>query len=205
MRRFEVNSDGISREIEIALQTIDCVVPDGEGSYLASPISTGRRLIEMLSQHKMNKLSELVEVNEVGYVEIVRKPNVAEGEVLASKLRRSGVKNLINTGPLFVNGWDGSDYMEMCFEIIRTKISRVFFHREWAYSSGAVEEYLFCKQHNIPCLDESGGDLTPRAARDLLNEVSERLETLGLPTTKTDNHISDIRDLLSSKNSVQDG
>src|SRR5687767_7764920 len=111
MRIFEVQGSGIARDIEIILQTLDSVIPDGQGSYLASPISTGYRYYKALAAHEATNLAELIAIlGEEEYLRTVRWPNVEEGELLANRLRLAGVSYLINTGPIFIQGWLGRNY-----------------------------------------------------------------------------------------------
>ena len=99
----EVAGTGVERDQRLIFQVLDCAVPDGEGSYLASPISTGRRYYEALARYGAASLKDLVRViGEEEYLRLVRWPNVKEGEEKAARLRRQGVRYLINTGPIFI-------------------------------------------------------------------------------------------------------
>jgi hypothetical protein len=185
------------REAALILQAYDTCIPDGEGSYLAAPISTGLRYYELLATHRLTEMSELVDrIGQEKYLQLVRWPNVQEGEEVAARLRRTGVLHLINTGPLFISGWSVSNYMELCFELIKRKVRTVYFHPDWAYSAGAVKEYLFCSQRKLNLLTIDGEPLAVDAAMSALEGVSTRLQALGL-TAKTQN---DARRLLSDRN-----
>ncbi len=183
MERGRVGDSGIAREIAIVLQAIDMTIPDGRGSYLAAPISTGRRYQHALATTGAQSFDQLLEcLGEKEYLERVRWPNVEEGERIAERLRHAGERYLVNTGPLFIEGWSGKDYMELCFALISRKITRVYFHDEWAFSSGATQELLFCVERNIESVSANGEELSlDRARQDLLRAIAE-LDSLGVPS-----------------------
>src|SRR5438874_911684 len=139
MRLFEVEGAGVNRDIDVIFQVLDSVVPDGEGCYLAAPISTGKRFFQALAQYKVKDFPSLVEkMGQDEYLRMVRWPNVEDGEAVAHRLRNAGVSYLINTGPIFIKEWKPRDYMNLCLKLIERKVKCVYFHPEWAYSSGAV-------------------------------------------------------------------
>lgn len=174
---------GVEREIEIALRTIDLCVPDGIGAYLAGPISTGRRYYEELVATGTRSLAELVRrVGIERYLKSVRWPNVTEGEELAQKIRDSGVPFLINTGPLFLSGWSSADYMNFCLRLLRRKVRCVYFHPEWAFSEGAVQEYLYCLEAGIEMRSHDDDELTEREALSALERTVSYLDQFELPS-----------------------
>jgi hypothetical protein len=98
----EIEGSGIAREIGSVLQTLDMMAPDGEGVYLAAPISTGRRYYEALACNSAATYDELIAAIGIEeYLRTVRWPNVADGEHIAADLRKRGVPYVINTGPLW--------------------------------------------------------------------------------------------------------
>ncbi|MCP5102204.1 MAG: hypothetical protein GY950_02435 [bacterium] len=180
----------MTTEFDIVMQTFDCVIPDGEGSYLAGPISTGRRFQEALSENNVTSMPELIaSVGMERYLDQVRWPNVKEGKLLAAEIRAGGERFLINTGPLLIEQWEGQRYMDLCFALIKKKVKKLYFHPEWAFSSGAVQEYIFAVANNLPRLRPGGQELgIPDALEDLQN-VKEYLFKLGLSSNKTDGYI----------------
>lgn len=199
------NDDGqgtTTREIDIALSVLDAVIPNGEGSYLAGPISTGRRYYETLAQHKVTDFTALlVALGEDRYLQEVRWPNVEEGERLASKLRQVGVRNLINTGPIFVRGWSGGDYMKFCLKLLEKKVRTVYFHPEWAYSNGAVKEFFFCRERKMELLTSEGSVIALADAQRSLLAARATLEALKLSTSRLDGYLSQV-ELLSKAEGV---
>jgi len=177
----QVEGTGIAREAAIILQTLDTVVPDGEGAYLAAPISTGRRYYEALAATGTSNYAELIAAIGLNrYLETVRWPNVADGERIAADLRKRGVPFVINTGPLMFSGWHGSDYMELCYALIAKKVRQVYFHPEWAFSHGAVKQFLFCTGRNLPCRHIDGTPLTINQAQAALADACRQLRNLSL-------------------------
>jgi hypothetical protein len=191
-----VKGQGVKRDIELVLQTYNTCMQDGAGSYLAGPISTGRRYYDLLSIHKITTLEKLIShVGHNHYLELVRWPNVTEGEEIATRLRLKGVNNLINTGPLFVEEWHGNDYMDLCLKLIDQKVSTIYFHPDWAYSSGAVKEYLFCLQRGKVLLNIDGSNLMVEGAINAIEAVCDDLNLRGLPTTRHEGHLASIQQI----------
>jgi len=196
----KVEGAGVEREISIIFQVFDCVIPDGEGTYLAAPISTGPRYFSLLEQHRVSDFNGLIDaIGEAEYLRLVRWPNVRDGEETASRLRSAGVRNLINTGPIFIDRWDGKDYMTLCLALIARKVSRVYFHPDWAFSSGAVEEFVFCAQRNIELRTLDDEELTLIEGRSQLARVQQALQSFPEATEILRGQIAVIESLSSHK------
>jgi hypothetical protein len=189
----EITGTGGEREIELVLQTLSLVVPDHSGTYLAGPISTGRRYYDALAETGAADLDALIAaVGERAYLEQVRWPNVRDGEELAMSLRENGVPYVVNTGPLHVRGWSGADYMVMCLRLIERKIAQVYMHPHWAYSNGAVQEFAFCQNRGITTFTAAG---TPLSRDDGLREMRaarKRLEEIGVDRSWIDVRIEEV-------------
>ena len=200
MRLFEVAGAGVARDTDIIFQVLDSVVPDGAGSYLAAPISTGRRYFEALAEYKVRDLPGLIAtIGEAEYLRLVRWPNVEDGEALAMQLRHAGVPHLINTGPIFIKEWRGRDYMNLCLKLIERKVQRAYFHPDWAYSAGAVEEFVFCAQHGLTLLTSEGKSLTLQAALTALASVRSYLQSFFYPTDFVEQQMAGIGTLIDSR------
>lgn len=194
MTSCEEGAAGAARDAALMLQAFDSVVPDGEGSYLAAPITTGPRYFRALDEYGAADLAGLLAAaGEEYYLRAVRRPNVAEGLALAARLRRASAPQVIYTGPIYVAGWTARDYMKFCFELIGRKVARVYFHPDWAYSAGAVEEYLFCLGRGLTLLTVEGEPLTPRAALAGLERARDDLRGRALPCGELDVRIEEAR------------
>lgn len=199
MRLFEVTGDGVARDTDVIFQVLDSVVPDREGSYLAAPISTGRRFFQALATHQVQDLPGLIAViGEDEYLRTVRWPNVTEGEAVATQLRHQGVRYLINTGPIFIREWNPRDYMNLCLKLIERKIKSAYFHPGWAYSSGAVEEFIFCAQRGINLFTSEREELTLRDAWTSLDSVRTYLQSISCPTAVVDQQLAEIDKLIGA-------
>jgi hypothetical protein len=197
MRLFEVEGTGVNRDIDVIFQVLDSVVPDGEGSYLAAPISTGKRFFQALAEYEVKDFPSLVEkIGHDEYLRLVRWPNVEEGEALALRLRNRGISHLINTGPIFIKEWQPRDYMNLCLRLIGRKVKSVYFHPEWAYSSGAVEELIFCAQRRLALFTSEGLSLSLEDARNALDSVRSYLQSLGCPTELVERQIMEVEKLV---------
>ena len=189
----EIDGSGVPREAGIVLQTLDMLVPDGEGSYLAAPISTGYRYYEALVRAGARTYAELIEAIGVEeYLSTVRWPNVADGERTAADLRKQGIPYLINTGPLMVSGWHGADYMNLCFALIEKKVGRVYFHSKWAFSHGAVQEFLFCRKRGISCLRVDGQPLTLEEAIASVTAVFAHIRSRSIPADTFERRLREL-------------
>jgi hypothetical protein len=199
MRFSQVEGVGRERDLRLMLQVFDCVVPDGQGSYLASPISTGRRYYEALAAYGAPSFDALVQaMGEEKYLKQVRWPNVEEGEAIADRLRKSGAPYLINTGPIFIREWPGTSYMDLCFALLEKKVRVVYLHPEWAFSSGAVKEYFFCQERGMRILDTEGQVYSPARALDALASVRAKLKELNLSTERIEKELARVRDMQCS-------
>ena len=191
-----VAGTGIERDQRLIFQVLDCVVPNGEGSYLASPISTGRRYYEALARYGAASLEDLIRViGEEEYLRQVRWPNVADGEEIAARLRQQGVRHLINTGPIFIREWPNNRYMDLCYELLERKIRTVYLHPEWAFSSGAVKEFFFCFDRKLRILDIDGQSFTLTRTRIDLEAVRQKLNLLQLPTDRVEKQLQRLDEL----------
>jgi hypothetical protein len=196
----EIKGTGTARDLDLILRVLDMVVPNGEGSYLAAPISSGRRYYQQLAHNQLSTFQELIDrVGEREYLRTVRWPNVADGEQAASGLRDNGVKYLINTGPLMISNWHGSDYMDACFALIEKKVRCVYFHPEWALSSGAVKEFVFCTQRRIPCRSLDGRNLALEEARLSIMGACQHLRSLRLSAAKFEAKLDELDALAKSR------
>jgi hypothetical protein len=199
MRFDQVVGVGRERDLQLMLQVFDCLVPDGEGSYLASPISTGRRYYEALAAHRVESFDDLIgAIGEEKYLQQVRWPNVADGETVAERLRKDGAKYLINTGPIFIREWPGAAYMDLCFALLEKKVRVVYLHPEWAFSSGAVKEYFFCQERGMRMLDTDGQAYTPARALEALGAVRVKLKEWRLSTERVEKELARLRDIQCS-------
>jgi hypothetical protein len=205
MRLFEVEGAGVDRDIDVIFQVLDSVVPDGEGSYLASPISTGKRFFHALAEYEVTDFPSLIEkMGEAKYLQMVRWPNVKDGEEVANRLRTSGVAYLINTGPIFIKEWNPRDYMNLCLRLIERKVRCVYFHPEWAYSAGAVEEFIFCAQRHLTLYTSEGEALSLQDALNTLESVrSFLLKVHSSSAALVETQIAEIGKLLDSKDEVE--
>lgn len=186
----------ITRDFQIIFHILDEFIPQNEGSYLAGPISTGLAFHVLQSQYNVSSLAELEQaMGKNNYLDNVRWPNVKDGDVLAEHLRSTEAQYLINTGPLFIHNWQGSDYMKMCYKILEHKVTRVYFHPDWVYSSGAVEEYIFCFEKDIALLDVQGDPITLEEARKSLARAKDKLATLNTSTNRIESLIARIENL----------
>ncbi len=197
MKLSKVEGVGLERDLDLIFQVLDAVIPDGKGSYLAAPISTGRRYFQALARHRVNNLAGLIgAMGESEYLREVRWPNVREGEAVAEQLRARGVHYLVNTGPIFIDEWANEDYMKLCLDLIERKVRCVYFHPDWAFSSGAVQEFIFCAERGIRLLTSDGAAFDLAQGRKALEAVRSELSSLGLSLTRVDEQIDELDSLI---------
>lgn len=176
-----VAGSGVQRDIGLIFQVYQTMTPPAAGNYLAGPISTGRRYYQALARTQTHSLEQLIDrVGPIGYWDHVRGPNVSEGERYAENLRKSGLPHVIFTGAIHIDYWTGEDYMELCFQLIESRVCRLYFHPDWMFSSGAVREYMFALEKGFETLNTDGSPLHPQQAVEAMELSCAEIENLGL-------------------------
>ncbi|MFM7167206.1 MAG: hypothetical protein ACKO3T_18355 [Planctomycetaceae bacterium] len=193
-----VAGSGLHRDISLIFQVYRTTTPPAAGNYLAGPISTGRRYYLALARTRTTSLEQLIaRIGQSGYWDQVRGPNVTEGELHAEKLRISGVPHVIFTGAIHIDYWSGEDYMELCFQLIETRVRRLYFHPEWMFSSGAVREYMFALEKGFETLNTDGSPLLPQQALQAMQSSCDEIENLGLSPSAQWHRTERLRSMLN--------
>src|SRR6187399_1088806 len=114
-------------EIDAMLSALSSVVPDGGGTYLSAPITTGKRFLEWFGRHRKLPREGGPEMERAFDLEVVE-PNRAEARIAASKLRASQREPVIDpTAVLHIRDWGQGDYRAFWAVVIERLASKVVF------------------------------------------------------------------------------
>jgi hypothetical protein len=82
--------------------------------------------------------------------------------------------------------------MDLCFALIEKKVGRVYFHPEWAFSSGAVKEFLYCHRRGLPCLRVDGQPLSVEEARANIADVCWYIRSRSIPVESFESRLQEL-------------
>jgi hypothetical protein len=187
-------------EIELVLTAFDCVMPDDSGVYCSSEVTTGRRLyFELYARHGVRSDAELKDrLGAEGHRDVMRAhidENVARGVEFTEGLRRRGLANLINPGPLFAPGFEQQHYHYLWESVIVRKAREAYFNEGWEYSNGCTLEYAICRRKGVPTLDQAGRELPLDAAKSLVARAVSELRERGITAPMLERNFAWIREL----------
>jgi hypothetical protein len=187
-------------EIALVLTAFDCVMPDDSGVYCSSDVTTGRRLyFDLYERHGVRSEAELKDrLGAEGYRDAMRAlidENVARGVEFTDGLRRRGLTNLINPGPLSAPGFKQQHYHYLWESVIVRKVREGYFNEGWEYSNGCTLEYAICRRKGIPTLDHTGRELPLDAAKSLVARAASDLKARGISAPMLERNLVWINEL----------
>lgn len=187
-------------EIAMLLTAFDCVLPDDSAIYCSSDVTTGRLLyFEVYERHGVRSDAELKDrLGAEGYRGVMRaliKENIERGVEFTEGLRRRGLANLINPGPLFAPGFEQQHYHYLWESVIVRKVYQSYFNDGWEYSNGCTLEYAICRRKGIPALDHFGRELRPDDAKALVGRAVADLKARGIIAPMLERNLSLIEEL----------
>ncbi|HLM55083.1 MAG TPA: hypothetical protein VK422_03085 [Pyrinomonadaceae bacterium] len=187
-------------EIEMLLTAFDCVVPDDGGVYCSSDVTTGRRLyFGIYPSHGVRSDEELKD--KLGAKEYRRVKddliawNIARGVEFTEGLRRRGITNLVNPGPLMAREFTQQHYHYLWECVILKKIGQSYFNEGWEYSNGCTLEYAISHRKGIPALDQHGRVLNLDDAKALVQSAVSDLKSRGIACQMLERNLALIEQL----------
>jgi hypothetical protein len=191
-------------EIEIVLAAFDCMIPDDSGVYCSSDVTTGRRLyFDIYERHGVRSDEELK--SKLGHErhsqvmsELVR-DNIARCVAFTETLRRRGLVNLINPGPLSAPGFTQEHYHYLWERVIVRKVYEIYFNEDWEYSNGCTLEYAIGHRKGIPLFDHFGNELPLSKAERMVERAVAELRARGIRADKLERNLSLIKGVPGSK------
>ena len=114
-------------------------------AYVSMPITTGRRLIEVMSSEGVTNQNQLMSrIGKDGLYERIIKPNISEGIALADKLGEE--KELLFIAPSVFEAkkhrWSQDAYMSLWYRVIAEMAGQHYLMDGWEYSTGGIKEVL---------------------------------------------------------------
>lgn len=187
-------------EIELVLTAFDCVMADDAGVYCSSDVTTGRRLyFEIYPRFGVRSDEELKDkLGPEGYKRVQAELiawNVARGIEFTEGLRRRGLTNLVNPGPLVGRDFDQQHYHYLWECVILKKIGQSYFNEGWEYSNGCTLEYAVSHRKGIPRFDHLGRELTLEEARRRVESAVSELAAAGIRSATLESNLTLIREL----------
>ncbi|MFC1638924.1 hypothetical protein ACFL26_01485 [Patescibacteria group bacterium] len=114
--------------------------------YVSMPITSGKRLYEVLSHHGVTSLQELLDLPKGGdllYEEVIR-PNIDDGIGLADHL--GATRDLLFIAPSVFEAkrwrWTQEAYMSLWYRVIAEMAGSHYLMDGWEYSTGGVKEVM---------------------------------------------------------------
>jgi len=170
-----------AEELASALSAMDCVLNGEKAIYASSELTTGRRLYALMREAGVRDRQELHrKLAEGGWKQRIWDPNFAEARELARVVRaRSGGALVLTPAPYVASGWSQPEYLTLWETVVRTRISRVVFGRDWQYSNGCAFEYGVALDAGIPVFDEDGTPVPLEKGRALIAAAAAEIEADG--------------------------
>ena len=168
---------------EICLQLLNSVLKPHSAAYVAGPLDSGQHYYELIHNGNNPKVD-------------IRKKNQKQLTRFAQELRNHLPYPVIDPGPLRVSGWKGSDYASFFLEVIDHYVKEVWFIDGWEFSIGATNEFVFCINKGLPCLNESGEKITPYAGKMLIEKAVSSIDTLKKDSSKLQLRIQELENVL---------
>jgi hypothetical protein len=166
-------------EIDMVFSGIDCVLNDEQAIYCSSELTTGARLYEALREHKLKTAAELKEkLGKAWFGTNIFDANVKLGKEFARCVRnRLTDKTIIITpGPFTAPTWSQPEYLFFWETLLRTRIKRACFNRNWQFSNGCVFEFAVAQDAGVETIDHNGKPLTLDEGFQLIESAIKRLD-----------------------------
>ena len=179
------DADGrVTREQDLMLQAIGCVVANSHATYVSGPITTGNRFsawyvsagrhLGLGSQQYLLRLKG-----------DVIQPNERAIHRVASRIRERASVPVIEPASLAVSEWSQQDYLSFWLRVIQKFASTVVLVSGWEFSVGCATEFRFASSLGLPISDEAGnlidalqGEVLIAAAATEIERISEGVAPL---------------------------
>lgn len=187
MKELAIEKIDIDSQVDMLITTYDSVFVGKVGNYVSTPITTGKRLLDVLLENNVRDRDELKAKlgSDVAQKMLrnVMEENSRAGEELATSLRNRGLTNVINPARFRAIHFEQDHYNQFWVTLIEKKICSVYFNQNWEYSQGCTTEYLATARHNVPAYDHLGAPLSASMAIAKMGEALKYLADHGFPET----------------------
>lgn len=145
-------------EIETALQAFAAAGAERGLYYLSTPITTGRRELELMYKLGVTSRSELRSKHHSDWLDFVVAPNEASALEQADTFTETVALGRVVVNPILIKRkhWHQSDYDELWAGLLRRYPAAVVPLEGWAYSRGARLEVGLALQLKLPIIYVDG-------------------------------------------------
>jgi hypothetical protein len=183
-------------EVAIVFSAIDCVLNRELAIYCSSELTSGLRLFEELSKHKLKTAAELKKLMGQAWFDASIFGANAEAANEFARFVRSSVRDntmVITPAPFTAPGWSQPEYLGFWETLIRTRIKSVWFNREWQFSNGCTFEFAVAHDAELPTFDHNGEPLDRTGGIAVIASAIQRLEAEGFDTAKLQENLERLR------------
>jgi len=172
----------VTRESEIALAiaALGAVLDAEKVSYLAVPITSGRRLWDLAIAMGIKNPESAAKLDRPEYEKRVLEPNLLEAAKLSKEVREWFRGVLIEPFKFFSEEWSQEDYRSLWKKVLDRWVGRVILSPRWVYSRGCVEECLTAYLKGALVQSNDGQALSPDAIMDTIVAAMREGELFGL-------------------------
>lgn len=207
MKELKANHNNFDNQVEMLLSAYESFFIGKEGNYISTPITTGKRFIDLLIKHSAHDRHGLIAKfgDEVAkeMLDKVEAENIQSGEELSNSLRASNLTNVINPAKFRAIHFEQDHFNHFWSILIEKKIRSVYFNNNWEFSYGCRTEYVAAVRHKIPSYDAEKKPLTPSMGITKLNEAMTFLISNGFPdsmVSSLNSHLIQLQEISQSHN-----
>jgi hypothetical protein len=174
-------------ELEICISAMDCLLNGEKALYVSTELTTGLRLYDAMQECGVKTVAELKQIKgKDWYTANIWDANLRVGSEFASRVRVNlgGKFMVITPGPFSAPGWTQPEYLAFWEQLIRTRISSVWFNLNWQYSNGCTFEFAVAVDAGVPVFDHEGHALDVREGAQLVDAAVRTLMKNGVDVTK---------------------
>jgi hypothetical protein len=174
-------------ELEISFSAMDCLLNGEKAVYASTELTTGLRLYNAMRECGVVTVAELKQIKgKDWYTANIWDANLKAGSEFASRVRVNlgGKFVVITPGPFSAPGWTQPEYLAFWEQLLRTRISSVWFNLNWQYSNGCTFEFAVAVDVGVPVFDQEGHALDARQGAQLVDAAIQPLAKNGFDVNK---------------------
>jgi hypothetical protein len=174
---------------ELLLSMTDCFTTGRKAIYCSSELTTGLRLYAAMRERGVTDRHAL---GKEFLRDSVYAPNAQAANEFAAKVEALRRYQTISPACLFVPDWGQHDYLAFWETLIKTRVSEVWFNKNWEWSNGCTFEYAAARQAGLPTFDAEGRPLAAPEAAILIRRAIDSLKADGMDARKLEEHLSSV-------------
>jgi hypothetical protein len=172
-------------EMDMAFSAMDCLLLGRKAIYASTELTTGLRFYGELRARQLKTARELKQqMGSAWYSATIWDVNVEAASRFADAIReQAGGAPVITPAPFSAPGWSQPEYLGFWEELIRTRISAVWFNENWQYSNGCVFEFAVACHASVPAFDHLGRPLSRAEGAAIVRAAIAELDGDAFDTT----------------------